>query len=61
VISPGAGGQHLQVFGDPAYGVGRHLLSPFTGAGICTEVEQAWNEAMAQVHIEVEHGFGDIA
>ncbi|KAJ3713874.1 hypothetical protein C8R42DRAFT_531954, partial [Lentinula raphanica] len=45
------------VFGDPAYGYGPHLISPFSTDNI-TEPQKAWNEAMSQCRIEVEHGFG---
>ncbi|KAJ7213417.1 hypothetical protein GGX14DRAFT_338614, partial [Mycena pura] len=46
------------IFGDPAYGVGPHMQSPFAGAGQRTDEEQAWNASMSAVRIEVEHGFG---
>nr|GAT45576.1 predicted protein [Mycena chlorophos] len=52
--------RYFQIFGDPAYGVSPLMLSPFSGAGERTEHEAAWNEAMAAVRIEVEHGFGGI-
>ena len=51
----------FQVFGDPAYGLGPHIISPFSGAGEHTEEEQEWNAKMLTVHIEVEHGFGIIS
>lgn len=47
----------LQMFGDPAYGVGPHLLSPFAGAGERSSEEKDWNHQMSQARIEVEHGF----
>ena len=46
-----------QMFGDPAYRVGQHIISPFAGMGDRTE-EKAWNAEMSGVWIEVEHGFG---
>jgi nuclease HARBI1 len=52
--------QTYQIFGDPAYGVGPHIISPFTGIGDHTE-EKTWNAEMSTVHIEVEHGFGIVA
>ena len=52
--------QCLQVFGDPAYGIGNYIMSPFTGVDECTPEQQKWNEAMAKVCIKVEHGFGNI-
>ncbi|THU92324.1 hypothetical protein K435DRAFT_906381 [Dendrothele bispora CBS 962.96] len=48
----------FQIFGDPAYGLGPHMISPFSGAGQRTDEEQAWNSRMSAVRIEVEHGFG---
>lgn len=51
----------LQLFGDPAYKVNNHLLSPFAGEGQRTEEEREWNVAMSAVRIEVEHGFGAVA
>ncbi|KAF8239191.1 hypothetical protein L208DRAFT_1420824 [Tricholoma matsutake] len=39
---------------------GPELISPFSGAGEHTDDKKRWNEAMARVRIEVEHGFGDI-
>ncbi|KAI0039757.1 hypothetical protein FA95DRAFT_1585203 [Auriscalpium vulgare] len=50
--------QYFQVFGNPAYGVGMHIQSPFSGAGERTEEEQEYNRQMAAVRIEVEHAFG---
>jgi hypothetical protein len=52
--------RYLQVFGDPAYGIGLSIMSPFAGAGERTEAQMEWNEAMASVRIEVEHGFGGV-
>jgi hypothetical protein len=49
----------LQLFGDPAYGLGPCILSPFSG-GNWTEEELEWNAAMSAVWIEVEHGFGNV-
>ena len=53
--------QTYQIFGDPAYGVGPHIISPFAGRGDCTEEEKMWNAEMSAVRIEVEHGFGIVA
>lgn len=49
--------RYFQLFGDPAYGLSPHLVSPFAGPGQRTQEEIAWNMAMAAVRIEVEHGF----
>ena len=50
----------FQVFGDPAYGVSRQIMSPFAVPRERTEAEQDWNNAMPAVRIEVEHGFDDV-
>lgn len=52
--------RYFHVFGDPAYGISPVLMSPFSGLGERTDEEKEWNEAMASVRIEVEHGFADI-
>lgn len=49
--------QNFIIFGDPAYGYGPHLASPFAKDDISDE-EKEWNFEMSQVRIEVEHGFG---
>ena len=49
---------NFHIFGDPAYGVGPYIMSPFSGIGEQTEEEQTWNSEMSAVHIEVEHGLG---
>ena len=51
---------YFQIFGDPAYGVSCHIMSPFAGVGHRTQDEQDWNNAMAATRIEVEHGFGGV-
>ena len=49
--------QTYQLYGDPAYGVGPHIISPFSGAGQRTPEQMEWNASMSALHIEVEHGF----
>ncbi|KAF7317937.1 DDE Tnp4 domain-containing protein [Mycena kentingensis (nom. inval.)] len=51
----------FQIFGDPAYGVGPHIQSPFSGAGERDEDEAAFNAKMSKMRITVEHGFGNVA
>ena len=46
----------LQLFGDPAYGLNRQIISPFPKPGR-TDNQQEWNTQMSKVRIEVEHGF----
>ncbi|KIO20073.1 hypothetical protein M407DRAFT_81945, partial [Tulasnella calospora MUT 4182] len=48
----------LAIYGDPAYGLGPHLLSPFKGAYL-SDTEQAFNSRMSKVREAVEWGFGD--
>lgn len=52
--------RYFQAFGDPANGINPVLMSPYAGLGQRTEEEKKWNEAMAAVRIEVEHGFADV-
>ena len=47
---------YLQLFGDPAYGLNRHIISPFSKQGRADD-KQEWNTRMSKVRIEVEHGF----
>jgi hypothetical protein len=53
--------RYFQIFGDPAYGVSAHILSPFSGVGERTALQKEWNEKMSGVRIEVEHGFGIVS
>ncbi len=53
--------QYFQIFGDPAYGLGPHLMSPFSGTGERADEENDFNAQMSAVRIEVEHGFGIVA
>ena len=53
--------RNFHIFGDPAYGVGPHIMSPFSGLGERTVEEQEWNSEMSAVRIEVEHGFGIVS
>ena len=47
-----------QLYGDSAYGVSNHIVSPFSATGHQTAQEKAWNTAMGGVRISVEHAFG---
>ncbi|KIK53517.1 hypothetical protein GYMLUDRAFT_178808 [Collybiopsis luxurians FD-317 M1] len=49
--------QNFVIFGDPAYGYGPHLISPFADDEL-SDIQHTWNNQMSQVRIEVEHGFG---
>lgn len=50
--------RYFQVYGDSAYGVSPHILSPFARVGEMTPEEEEWNSAMGSVRISVEHAFG---
>lgn len=49
----------LQVYGDPAYGIGNHLISPFDAVAVAGN-EQLWNRSMSKVRIVVEWCFKEI-
>lgn len=53
--------QYLQIFSDPAYQNGPHIMSPFVGAGKRSDARKEWNAEMSAVYIEVEHGFGIVS
>lgn len=55
----GTNGQPLQLYGDPAYGVNRHLLSPFKSYQI-TVRQKLFNKRMSKVRIVVEWVFKEI-
>ena len=52
-------GSVLCIYGDPAYPIRAHLLSPFQGARR-TPNEKAFNKSMSSVRISVEWIFNDI-
>ncbi|KAF8586484.1 hypothetical protein K439DRAFT_1341001 [Ramaria rubella] len=54
------GWQFFQVYGDSAYSISSHIVSPFARVGILTAQETAWNTAMGGVWISVEHAFGPV-
>ena len=47
------------VFGDPVYGISRHIISPFRGVNL-TEQQKRFNTRMSEVRVSVEWGFGKI-
>ncbi|KIJ45994.1 hypothetical protein M422DRAFT_165640, partial [Sphaerobolus stellatus SS14] len=53
-------GEQLYIYGDPAYSVGPHVMSPYKGAGITPE-QQAFNTAMSRVREPVEWLFKEVA
>ncbi|RPA74036.1 hypothetical protein BJ508DRAFT_215714 [Ascobolus immersus RN42] len=55
----GPDGRPLQIYGDPAYGVNRHLLSPFKSYRI-THLQKLFNKRMSKVRIVVEWVFKEI-
>lgn len=48
-----ANGQPYIVYGDPAYGISRNILTPFRGAQL-TAAEKDFNKSMSQVRVSVE-------
>ena len=52
-------GDPYVVYGDPAYGITRHIISPFRGAHL-TRPQQLFNAEMSKCRICVEWGFGKI-
>ena len=52
-------GDPYVVYGDPAYGITKHIISPFRGANL-TAPQQRFNAEMSKVRICVEWGFGKI-
>ena len=52
-------GEPYVLYGDPAYGVSRNILSPFRGQRLMP-AEQEFNRAMSAVRVSVEWTFGKI-
>ena len=52
-------GEPYVVYGDPAYGMSAHIISPFKGAHL-TQLQQKFNHKMNEVRVPVEWGFGKI-
>jgi len=52
-------GTPLQVYGDPAYSIGRFLISPYQGARIGYDQRQ-WNRRMSRVRIVAEWAFKEM-
>ena len=53
-------GQPYVVYGDPAYGIKRSIISPFQSSNPLTPAEQDFNTAMSGVRVSVEWTFGKI-
>ena len=52
-------GEPYVIYGDPAYGITRHIIAPFRGAHLTDEQEE-FNARMSNVRECVEWGFGKI-
>ena len=52
-------GQPCVLYGDPAYGVSRNVLSPFQGVHM-TPQQQEFNRKMSAVRVSVEWTFGKV-
>lgn len=46
-----------QVYGDAAYQLSPHVLSPFSGPGVHTQDEQRWNGVMRRDQVSIENAF----
>lgn len=53
-------GQPLFIYGDPAYGVGPHILSPYKGP-VVTRKEASFNAKMSRVRESVEWIFKEVS
>ena len=52
-------GEPYVLYGDPAYGVSRNILSPFRGVNLSPQ-EHEFNQRLSAVRVSVEWGFGKI-
>jgi hypothetical protein len=52
-------GTSLQLYGDSAYGINEHLITPF-GSAYINQDQQDWNKAMSKVQIIVEWCFKEV-
>lgn len=52
-------GEPYVLYGDPAYGMSAHVISPFKGAHL-TQLQKQFNRQMSDVRVSVEWGFGKI-
>jgi hypothetical protein len=52
-------GQKFVIYGDPAYGVQEHIISPFKGAKLTAD-QQKFNQEMSMCRISVEWCFGKV-
>lgn len=52
-------GTPLFIYGDPAYGLSSHLISPYKGAHLSAG-ENLFNQAMSPLREAVEWGFGEV-
>ena len=53
-------GKPLYIYGDPAYGLGPHLLSPYKGPSVTAD-QRRWNARMSQVREVVEWSFKEVS
>ncbi|KIJ56001.1 hypothetical protein M422DRAFT_150642 [Sphaerobolus stellatus SS14] len=53
-------GLALYIYGDPAYSVGPHVMSPYKGSNITLE-QQAWNAEMSKIQEPVEWAFKEVS
>ena len=58
-FSHGPNGELLCIYGDPAYPLRRHLLSPYAGANL-NQQQKDFNKSMSTARVSVEWVFGGI-
>ena len=51
--------QPYVIYGDPAYGVSRHILAPYRGSQL-SQQQIDFNKAMSKVRVSVEWTFGKV-
>ena len=49
----------LYIYGDPAYSLGAHVLSPYKGASMMEE-QQQWNSKMSHMREAIKWGFKEV-
>jgi hypothetical protein len=52
--------QPMQLYGNPAYGLNLHLISPYQGARV-NDRQRLFNKRMSRLCIVVEHVFKEIS
>lgn len=53
------GDTNYVIYGDPAYGLAEHIVTPYRGA-VVTPEQEAFNASMSQARVSVEWAFGKV-